>query len=63
MREEVVKSPDWIQELYLKEMVHKKSTKGEKTHDKHGKDESKIEADSRRNKELPGKLQPQKSVY
>ncbi len=60
MREEAVKSPDWIQELYLKEMVHKKSIKGEKTHDRHGKNASKIKADSERNSEISRRLQSQK---
>ena len=60
MREEAVKSPDWIQELYLKEMVYK-STKGEKTHEKYGTDATKIAQTTERDRKFSGTVQPQKS--
>jgi len=60
VQEEVVKSPDWIQELYLKEMVYK-STKGEKTHEKYGTNATKTAPTNERDRKLSGKVQPQKS--
>ena len=61
MREEVVKSPDWIQELYLKEMVYK-SIKGEKTHGKYGPNAQEAEKNQRRNSEISEKLQTRTST-
>ena len=57
-----MKLPDWIQELYLKEMVYK-STKGEKTHEKHGRDASEIKTGNGRDRKLSGKMQPQKPIH
>jgi len=62
VQEEVVKLPDWIQELYLKEMVYK-GTEGEKTHDKHGRNVEETKADNGRDKKLPKKLQSQKPIH
>jgi hypothetical protein len=57
-----VKLPDWIQELYLKEMMHK-SIKGEKTHDKHRPNAEKIKETTEGNRRFPDKLLTRKSIH
>tara|TARA_B100000287_G_scaffold342597_1_gene329337 strand:- start:22 stop:195 length:174 start_codon:yes stop_codon:yes gene_type:complete len=56
-----VKLPDWIQELYLKEMVYK-SIKGEKTHDKHGTNAKETKETTEGNRRFPDELQARKST-
>ncbi len=56
-----MKSPDWIQELYLKEIMHK-SIKGEKTHDENRRVAQKTEGSDKRNDNFSRKVQPQAST-
>ena len=51
-----MKSPDWIQELYLKELVYK-SINGEKTHDKDRPDAQKTKGAPKGNRGIPIKMQ------
>ena len=60
MREEVVKSPDWIHELYINELVIKKTK--EKTHAKYRRLNSKTQTIKSRDKGIPGILQPPKKT-
>jgi hypothetical protein len=54
--EEVVKYPDWIHELYINELVIKKTK--EKTHAKYRKLKSKTQTIKDRDKSISGILQP-----
>ena len=45
-----MKLPDWIQELYLKEVLLNARTKGEKTHDKNRQATEKIKRNKQRNR-------------
>ena len=44
-----MKSPDWIQELYLKELLNAR-IKGEQTHDKNRQATTKIKRNKQRNR-------------
>tara|TARA_Y100000593_G_C4097414_1_gene231504 strand:+ start:182 stop:364 length:183 start_codon:yes stop_codon:yes gene_type:complete len=57
-----VKSPDWIQELYLKELVHK-GINGEKTHDKDRPNAKKTERTREGNRELSRQLQSRTTIH
>tara|TARA_R110001592_G_scaffold46010_2_gene146748 strand:- start:1005 stop:1181 length:177 start_codon:yes stop_codon:yes gene_type:complete len=57
-----VKLPkDWIQELYLKEIMHK-SIKGEKTHGKYRQNAKQTEKNTERNRGISGQMQPPAST-
>ena len=51
-----MKLPDWIQELYLKELVHK-GINGEKTHDKDRPNAKKTKGTPKRNRGIPNQMQ------
>ena len=55
-----MKSPDWIQELYLKETMYK-SIKSEKTHDKNRRVAPKTEGFNKTDNNLSRQVQPQAS--
>jgi len=55
-----VKSPDWIQELYLKEIMHK-SIKSEKTHDENRRVAPKTKRSNKTDNDLSRQVQPQAS--
>ena len=50
-----MKSPDWIQELYLKELFNAK-IKGEKTHDRDRPAAKKVKRITTRNRGIPKQL-------
>jgi hypothetical protein len=56
-----VKLPDWIQELYLKELMHK-SINGEKTHGKDRSNEQEIKGAPKRNRGIPKQMHPRTST-
>ncbi len=55
-----MKSPDWIQELYLKEIMHK-SIKSEKTHDENRRVAPKTKRSNKTDNDLSRQVQPQAS--
>ena len=57
-----MKSPDWIQELYLKELVYNKHTNGEKTHDKDRPNAEKIKGTPKGNRGIPNQMQTRKTA-
>jgi len=62
VQEEVVKSPDWIQELYLKELMYK-SINNEKAHETDRTVEQGTKGTSTKNRRFPGQLQPPRTKY
>jgi len=62
VQEEVVKSADWIEELYFKELIHK-NIKEERTHDKDRTIKQKNKGTPTRNRRVPKQMHSPTTDY